>query len=62
MLSVKSASGAMAQGRIEAEHLADHPAAVQELREAVAIGARLGPLLVLDRIEVLPCLYVPPPR
>ena len=44
MLTVKTASGATAQGRIEAEHLADHPAAVRELREAAAVGARLGPL------------------
>lgn len=56
MLTLKTASGAPAQGRIEAEHLADHPAAVQELQEAVAVGARLGPLLVLDRLEVSLCL------
>ena len=62
MLTVKTASGATAQGRIEAEHLADHPAAVRELREAAAVGARLGPLLVLDRLEVLPCSHVPPFR
>ena len=57
MLTVNTASGAPAQGRIEAEHLADHPAAVRELQEAVALGARLGPLLVLDRLEVAPCLH-----
>lgn len=55
MLTVKTASGSTAQGRIEAEHLADHPAAVRELQEAVAVGARLGPLLVLDMLEVLFC-------
>ena len=54
MLTLKTASGATAQGRIEADHLADHPAAVRELQEAVAVGARLGPLLVLERLEVLP--------
>ena len=53
MLTVKTASGATAQGRIEAEHLADHPAAVRELQEAVSVGARLGPLLVLEKLEVL---------
>lgn len=53
MLTVKTASGATAQGRIEAGHLADHPAAVRELQEAAAVGARLGPLLVLDRLEVI---------
>ena len=56
MLTLKTASGATAQGRIEADHLADHPAAVRELQEAVAVGARLGPLLVLERLEVLPLL------
>ena len=56
MLTLKTASGATAQGRIEADHLADHPAAVHELQEAVAVGARLGPLLVLERLEVLPLL------
>ena len=59
MLTVKTASGATAQGRIEAEHLADHPAAARELREAVAVGARLGPLLVLDRLEVQPRSCMP---
>ena len=52
MLSITTASGAPAQGRLEAEHLADHPAAVRELQEAVAVGAKLGPLLVLERLEV----------
>ena len=56
MLTLKTASGATAQGRIEADHLADHPAAVRELQEAVAVGARLGPLLMLERLEVLPFL------
>lgn len=53
MLTVRTPSGGTTQGRIEAEHLADHPAAVQELQEAVAVGAKLGPLLVLDILEVL---------
>ena len=52
MLTITTASGAPAQGRLEAEHLADHPAAVRELQEAVAVGAKLGPLLVLERLEV----------
>lgn len=54
MLTLKTARGATAQGRIEADHLADHPAAVRELQEAMAVGARLVPLLVLERLEVLP--------
>ena len=60
MLTVKTASGATAQGRMEAEHLGDHPAAVRELQEAVAVGASLGPLLVLDRLEVLVLHTLPP--
>ena len=52
MLTITTAMGATAQGRMEAEHLADHPTAVRELQEAVAVGAKLGPLLVLERLEV----------
>ena len=52
MLTITTASGASSQGRLEAEHLADHPTAVRELQEAVAVGAKLGPLLVLERLEV----------
>ena len=52
MLTITTTTGATAQGRLEAEHLADHPTAVHELQEAVAVGAKLGPLLILERLEV----------
>lgn len=40
-----------AVGRLEAAHLADHPAAASALAGALAVGTRLGPLLVLQRLE-----------
>ena len=42
------------RGRLDVPHLADHPAAVDALREAIGadVGAALGPLLVLERLEV----------
>lgn len=39
-------------GRLAAEHLADSPQAVEELRAALRKGSRLGRLLVLERCEV----------
>lgn len=41
-----------AHGRLGAGHLADHPAAVAALQGAVKVGDPLGPLLVLERVEV----------
>ena len=39
-------------GQLGAGHLADHPAAVAALQGAVKAGDPLGPLLVLERVEV----------
>lgn len=47
----EAAAGA-AVGRLEVAHLADHPAAAAALAEALKPGAQLGPLLVLQRLEV----------
>lgn len=44
-------AGGAALGRLELAHLADHPAAAAALAAALAPGARLGPLLVLQRLE-----------
>lgn len=41
-----------ALGRLEVAHLADHPAAEAALAEAIVAGSDLGPLLVLERLEV----------
>lgn len=40
-------------GHLGAGHLADHPAAVAALQGAVKVGDPLGPLLVLERVEVI---------
>lgn len=39
-------------GQLGAGHLADHPTAVTALHGAVKVGDPLGPLLVLERVEV----------
>ena len=44
-------SPAVAVGRLEVAHLADHPTAAAALAAALAPGARLAPLLVLQRLE-----------
>ena len=41
-----------AHGPLGAEHLADHPNAVTALQGALQVGSPLGPLLVLERVEV----------
>ena len=41
-----------AHGHLEAGHLADHPAAVTALQSVLRPGSPLGPLLVLERLEV----------
>lgn len=41
-----------AHGHLEAGHLADHPSAVAALQAVVKPGLPLGPLLVLERLEV----------
>ena len=38
-------------GRLEVAHLSDHPAAAAALAATLAPGARLGPLLVLQRLD-----------
>ncbi len=43
---------ATAVGRLEAVHLADHPAAEAALADAIVAGSDLGTLLVLERLEV----------
>ena len=40
-----------AVGRLDVAHLADHPVAATALAAVLAAGARLGPLLVLQRME-----------
>ena len=40
-------------GQLGAGHLGDHPAAVAALQGAVKVGNPLGPLLVLERVEVI---------
>lgn len=39
-------------GRLEVAHLADHPAAEAALADAIVAGSELGPLFVLERLEV----------
>ena len=46
------ASAAVVRGRLDVAHLADHPVAVAALLAAVKVGSSLGPLLVLQRLEV----------
>lgn len=43
---------ATALGRLDAAHLADHPAAEAALADTVVAGSDLGTLLVLERLEV----------
>lgn len=45
-------SGRSARGKLDADHLADHPAAAAALWGALRPGARLEGLLVLQRVEV----------
>ena len=49
---VPGASPVLALGRLDAAHLADHPAAEAALSEALVDGSELGPLLILERLEV----------
>ncbi|KAK9823324.1 hypothetical protein WJX72_001906 [[Myrmecia] bisecta] len=46
-------AGEVVHGRLEAVHLADHPAGVEALQKALAVGTKLSQLLVLDRLEGL---------
>lgn len=46
-----------AHGQLGAGHLADHPSAVTALQGALKVGSPLGPLLVLERVEVRPNPY-----
>ena len=41
-----------AHGQLGAGHLSDHPSAVTALQGALKVGSPLGPLLVLERVEV----------
>lgn len=54
LVELVGADGAAALGRLDVAHLADHPTAQAALAESVTVGARLGRLLVLDRMEVGP--------
>ena len=47
-----------AHGQLGAGHLGDHPSAVSALQGALKVGSPLGPLLVLERVEVRPALNV----
>ena len=47
-----------AHGQLGAGHLADHPSAVTALQGALKVGSPLGPLLVLERVEVSPSPYL----
>ena len=47
--------GGGSHGQLAAGHLADHPSAVAALQGAVKVGTPLGPLLVLERVEVRLC-------
>lgn len=42
------------KGQLAAGHLSDHPAAAQALWEVMSSGITLGPLLVLERLQVPP--------
>lgn len=44
--------GGGSHGQLGAGHLADHPSAVAALQGAVKVGQSLGPLMVLERVEV----------
>lgn len=46
------AASAPAIGRLELAHLADHPAAASALAATLTVGSQLGPLLVLQRMDV----------
>ena len=46
-----------AHGQLEAGHLADHPAAVAAMQGVLRAGSPLGPLLVLERLEVMLLLH-----
>jgi hypothetical protein len=47
-----AAGGAAVIGRLDVAHLADHPVAAAALLAAAKVGTQLGPLLVLQRLEV----------
>ena len=47
-----AAGGAAVIGRLDVAHLADHPVAAAALLVAAKVGTQLGPLLVLQRLEV----------
>lgn len=40
------------RGQLAAPHLSDHPAAAEALWEVMSPGVKLGPLLVLERMDV----------
>jgi hypothetical protein len=52
LVDLRGASGAAALGRLDVAHLGDHPAGVAALADALVVGAELGPLLVLERLQV----------
>lgn len=52
LLDLTGPGGQTALGRLDAAHLSDHPSGAAALRDAVAAGDGLGPLLVLERLEV----------
>ena len=52
LVDLCAASGGTALGRLDVAHLGDHPAGVAALADALAVGAELGPLLVLERLQV----------
>jgi hypothetical protein len=52
-------AAAPVSARLDVAHLADHPAAATALLAAIKVGAILGPLLVLQRMEVSCCWGAP---
>lgn len=58
LVDLRCPGGQPALGRLDAPHLSDHPSGAAALRDALAAGSVLGPLLVLQRLEVRGCLGV----
>lgn len=58
LLRVQAGDGMpLAHAVLSQHHLSDHPAGANALEPCLAAGTALGPLLVLERLEVRPLLW-----
>ena len=57
LVDLRCPGGQPALGRLDVAHLGDHPSGVAALCDAVGAGSALGPLLVLQRLEVRECSW-----